>query len=141
MSKYLEYIIIGVIILTFIIFVRMRNEIWSSEISLWQDCLMKSPNKVRPYINLGAAYILDKKFENGKQVLLMALKMDDKDYTIYYNLAIACYSLKDLQHAYAPARKAVLLHKDTMTLYQLGVILRDMGWKAGMENPREYGYE
>ena len=34
-----------------------RNKVWSSEIALWQDAVTKSPDEVRPYANLAAAYI------------------------------------------------------------------------------------
>ena len=33
-----------------------RNKIWTSEVSLWADTLKKSPQKVRPVINLAQAY-------------------------------------------------------------------------------------
>jgi tetratricopeptide (TPR) repeat protein len=33
-----------------------RNNIWRSEISLWEDVIKKSPKKARGYVNLGKAY-------------------------------------------------------------------------------------
>ena len=35
---------------------RSRNRLWNDEIGLWIDCAGKSPNKARPYVNLGLAY-------------------------------------------------------------------------------------
>lgn len=34
----------------------VRNDVWSSEISLWSDVVMKSPNNARAHHNLGVAY-------------------------------------------------------------------------------------
>src|SRR3989338_7992977 len=34
-----------------------RNKVWRTEVSLWQDVIQKSPNKARPYNNLGIAYL------------------------------------------------------------------------------------
>jgi len=36
-----------------IYWVWQRNAVWSDEIALWQDVVKKSPNKVRPHVNLG----------------------------------------------------------------------------------------
>ena len=33
-----------------------RNQIWASEVSLWSDTLKKSPQKIRPVINIEQAY-------------------------------------------------------------------------------------
>lgn len=132
-----DYLLCGLIIVMLFSLTVKRNQIWQSEISLWEDCVVKSPNKTRPHNNLGTAYILNGEYEKAKNQFIKAIKIDDKDYYLHYNLAIAYYHLGDLIHAYAPARKSALMHKDTMTLYQLGIILRDMGWKAGMENPKE----
>jgi tetratricopeptide (TPR) repeat protein len=38
-----------------------RNEVWRSEIDIWRDTVAKSPNKPRPWLNLGAAY-----YEGGR---------------------------------------------------------------------------
>jgi len=34
----------------------LRNNIWQSKISLWEDTVKKSPSKFRPHYNLGVAY-------------------------------------------------------------------------------------
>jgi tetratricopeptide (TPR) repeat protein len=33
-----------------------RNAVWGSEVTLWKDTVAKSPQKTRPYVNLGKAY-------------------------------------------------------------------------------------
>jgi len=40
-----------------------RHEVWRSEIAIWSDTVAKSPNKLRPLLNLGTAY-----YEHGKPV-------------------------------------------------------------------------
>ncbi len=35
-----------------------RNKIWKDELTLWEDVVLKSPGKARPYINRGSAYSL-----------------------------------------------------------------------------------
>jgi tetratricopeptide (TPR) repeat protein len=33
-----------------------HNKVWSTEITLWEDTIQKSPHKIRPHYNLGKAY-------------------------------------------------------------------------------------
>jgi tetratricopeptide (TPR) repeat protein len=45
-----------------------RNEVWRSEISLWDDVIAKSPHKARPYNNLGRAYFNRGQFDRALAV-------------------------------------------------------------------------
>ena len=49
-------IVSAFIILSLGIATYSRNNVWRSKISLWQDCVEKSPNKPRPWHNLGDAF-------------------------------------------------------------------------------------
>jgi len=42
-----------------------RNKVWETTFTLWQDCVLKAPNKARPRYNLGNAY-----FEEGMKLRL-----------------------------------------------------------------------
>ena len=53
-----------------------RNTIWKKEITLWEDCIKKSPHKPRVHNNLGFYLVKDKKFEKGVEELNIALKLD-----------------------------------------------------------------
>lgn len=43
-----------------------RNAVWATPERLWRDTAMKSPNKARPWINLGAACFEAGKFEDAR---------------------------------------------------------------------------
>jgi tetratricopeptide (TPR) repeat protein len=53
------YIVMIVLIMGLCALTYARNEVWRSEISLWQDVVKKSPSKARGYYNLGL--VLDEK--------------------------------------------------------------------------------
>lgn len=107
-----------------------RNMAWQTKIDLWLDCVKKSPEKERPYSNLAAALIENNQFEEAIEVSKVALSKDDKQYYIYYNMGIAYEKLDRLDEAYAVAHKAVLMEKSNVTLWQLGVILKRMGYRT-----------
>lgn len=49
-------VLVGVLCAIFIlfsVFTYQRNKVWSDPVSLWADCVKKSPGKVRPNFNLG----------------------------------------------------------------------------------------
>ena len=114
----------------------IRNSVWNSDAMLWYDSTLKSPNKIRPYANLVGALITEGQYEKAKNWGLRALKCEgEKPYYLYYNIGNAYHHLMDVTTAYKYARKAVDLHRDQATMYQLGLILRDMGWREGIPSP------
>ena len=64
----------------------MRNKVYSSEISLWQDTVLKSPDKARVHNNLGHAYLLSQRNDEARSEFTTALKLDPQLYQAHYNL-------------------------------------------------------
>lgn len=54
----------------------MRNQVYQSEIALWEDTVQKSPHKARANNNLGYAYALSGRKEEARRAYLAALKLD-----------------------------------------------------------------
>lgn len=75
-----------IIILSIILgyFTVARNNIYRSEIALWEDTVKKSPEKARVYNNLGYAYALSGMDEKAKNAYLTALSLKP-DYQIAKN--------------------------------------------------------
>lgn len=53
-----------------------RNEVYRSEIALWEDTVSKSPNKARAHNNLGHAYGLAGRDAEARSAYLEALRLD-----------------------------------------------------------------
>lgn len=53
-----------------------RNEVYRSEISLWEDTVSKSPNKARAHNNLGYAYSLAGRDDEAGNAYREALRLD-----------------------------------------------------------------
>jgi protein O-mannosyl-transferase len=73
-----KYLCIFTIILclTLGIFTIYRNHIYRSEIALWEDTAIKSPNKARIFNNLGYSYYLAGRFCEARKAYLRALQLD-----------------------------------------------------------------
>ena len=64
----------------------MRNQVYSSEIRLWQDTALKSPDKARVHNNLGHAYCLHNITTKHASEFTTALMLDPQLYQARYNL-------------------------------------------------------
>jgi tetratricopeptide (TPR) repeat protein len=52
-----------------------RNRVWQDEVTIWSDCVEKSPNKARPHLNLGAVLTKLEKTDEAIGHYLKALKI------------------------------------------------------------------
>lgn len=64
----------------------LRNMDYVSEIALWEDTVMKSPNKARVHNNLGYAYLLAHRNIEARREFITALQLDPRLYKARYNL-------------------------------------------------------
>ncbi|MCF8152412.1 MAG: tetratricopeptide repeat protein [Sulfuritalea sp.] len=63
-----------------------RNQVYSSEIALWEDTASKSPHKARAHNNLGYAYRLAGRTEDARREFTLALQLDPKHIKARHNL-------------------------------------------------------
>lgn len=91
------YLIVTVLIIVVGVTTYMRNDVWRSERTLWEDVLLKNPDLSRPYGRLAAYYIRNGEHNTGLELCEMSLS---KKWARYSNitttfLVIAeIYSLK-----------------------------------------------
>ncbi len=64
----------------------LRNQDYASEIRLWEDTVMKSPDKARVHNNLGYTYMLARRNDEARREFTTALQLDPRLYKARYNL-------------------------------------------------------
>jgi tetratricopeptide (TPR) repeat protein len=64
----------------------LRNQVYATEISLWQDTVQKSPDKARVHNNLGHAYLLAQRYDEARSEFTTALEIDPQLFQAHYNL-------------------------------------------------------
>jgi len=84
-----------------------RNKIWRDEITLWTDCVNKSPNKARPHSNLGKALSERNMKDEALQNFLMAIQLNPNYVEAIYNLGSLYGELGKTDKAIVQYRKAV----------------------------------
>jgi len=77
-------VLISLIAVILSLWTYQRNKIWSSDFSLWKDCVEKSPKNVRPYNNLGISLSAQGKIEEAMNYFRQAIKIKP-DYAYAHN--------------------------------------------------------
>ncbi len=63
-----------------------RNQVWGSNIRLWEDTALKSPGKARPWYNLGTYYSDQGMLQESGNALARALNIDPASADAWHNL-------------------------------------------------------
>jgi hypothetical protein len=63
-----------------------RNQVWSDAVTLWRDCVQKSPLKARPYNNLGTALVERGRLAEAESYFQKAVELKPKYGDARYNL-------------------------------------------------------
>jgi len=63
-----------------------RNQLYASEIALWENTVLHSPHKARVHNNLGYAYLLDGRRDEARAAFTTALRLDKDHFRAQYNL-------------------------------------------------------
>jgi tetratricopeptide (TPR) repeat protein len=66
-----------------------RAGVWISSIRLWEDSVSNAPEKSRPHIGLGNAYMHEGRCSEAVREYQAAYRLDKPDFTLKYNLAVA----------------------------------------------------
>jgi len=105
-----------------------RNRLWNDEIGLWIDCVRKSPNKARPYVNLGIGYFNAGAYDKSREFLQKAIWIDPKSAYAYYNLSLTLQKLGYLNQAIEMVKKSIEIDPDLhLGYYTLGTIYFESG--------------
>ena len=135
---FVEIAIFSVVILLLTMGTYSRNRRWNSQIDLWIDCVKKSPNKARPYVNLGFAYFNAGIYEKALETTQKAIQIDSKSNGAYYNLSLIFQKMGDLNKAIAMGKKSLEIDPEmSMAYYALGGIY----FKNGQYEEAEEAYK
>ncbi|RPJ56054.1 MAG: hypothetical protein EHM23_24570 [Acidobacteria bacterium] len=87
-----------------------RNEVWSSDLALWQDAAEKSPQKARVHYNLGAAWARAGDVGRAEQSFTSALVLDPRDDLALAALGYCAEAKRDWRLALDCYQRAVSLN-------------------------------
>lgn len=99
-----------------------RSQVWGDAIALWQDCMLKSPAKARPYNNLGSALSERNRLPEATAHFQKAIELNPAYGDAHYNLGYAWVRLGRLTEGTMQLQEAVRLEpRNYMAHNNLGV--------------------
>ena len=119
---------LGLMTSLFLLDTLSRNQVWQTEVSLWRDCIHKTPRKARPYLNLGFAYL--QKYEDDRAIAILgqAIQLDPAYAKAYYDRATAYFKQGQYDLAIADYSKALELNPEFIEAWNnRGIIYRNQG--------------
>ena len=126
MAVFISFLIISLLL---VITTYQRNKVWHDDLTLWQDCVKKSPNKARTHANLGLAYkergMLDKSLAESKK----ALEIDPLFVQAYNNIGVVYQEKGDLDASIVEFQNAIRISSNFATAYNN---LSSVYFKKGM---------
>jgi tetratricopeptide (TPR) repeat protein len=105
-----------------------RNNVWQSEISLWEDTAGKSPHRARVQNNLGSAYISAGMFDKAERHLNIALALKPDFAMAYNNLGLLYSAIGQEERALKNQMMAIGLDPEfSGAHYDVGSVYMAMG--------------
>ena len=87
--KWLGIGVLAIVVALFSLWTYQRNAVFRSQLSIWADCALKSPNKARPHNNLGIFLKKKGKIKAAIAHFKKALEIDPEYASAYINLGAA----------------------------------------------------
>ena len=127
----LKILVLFQIILLFGILTIERNKVWRTELSLWKDSYKKSPEKIRPLINLARAHSIDGNQEVAIRYYEKSLLKAPGVFVPNYNLGELYLKDNRMEDAIIRFKTALQLNPNIPETYsKLGEIyLKQKNWK------------
>ena len=105
-----------------------RNRVWQSDLTLWNDVVKKSPNKVRPHLNLGKIFSELGKTDIAIKHYTEALRINPKYKIAHYHLGNAKILQGKLNEAIKHFSEALQIDPAFAEAYsKLGFVLAKQG--------------
>jgi tetratricopeptide (TPR) repeat protein len=102
----------------------VRNRVWASEVALWSDSASKSPDKMRPNLNLGTALVEARRFREAEAPLRRAARLDPTSALPHVQLAGVLLTQRRGAEAETELREAIrLAPRDPDATFNLAMLL------------------
>jgi protein O-mannosyl-transferase len=128
---YMKKVVIGMLVVITVVLSGVsyaRNSIWKDDVTLWSDIVRLSPNKSRPYNNLGVAFNHNGQYNRAARYFYKAIQLNPNNAEAYNNLGNTFYKMGFLDASIRQYQAALFLdpyNEDAQ--YNLSVVMNIKG--------------
>lgn len=99
----------------------VRNVAWATEISLWSDCVKKSPGRARAHVSLAYGYLKEARYDEAIKSFQEAVTIDPANSDYLNDLSYALLRAGKTEESIDEAQKAIQLDPfNAMAHFNLG---------------------
>jgi tetratricopeptide (TPR) repeat protein len=118
----------GVAVLVVLAFLcYQRNEVWASNVTLWEDAVAKSPRNWRAHFQLGVAYLEQRRCDVASREFETAAGLGKPDYSLYFDWAKVERCLNRQEKALEKLRLAVGIERRSGAFSEMALIYGKLG--------------
>ena len=110
--KWLGIGVLCTLTFTFSLWTYQRNNVWRHEVTLWRDCVLKSPQKARPHYNLGTSLSTEGNTTEAIYHYKEAIRIKPDYAEAYGNLGVDLMNQGNTQDAIRRYRQALRFKPD-----------------------------
>jgi tetratricopeptide (TPR) repeat protein len=99
-----------------------RAEVWSDELTLWQDTARKSPGAWRPHFQLGFAYYKAQRYDEALQEFEKTARLHPSDGDLLLDWGLTYDGLNQLQPALEKLQQSALWQPTAQVYSQIGMV-------------------
>lgn len=99
-----------------------RNELWASDIALWEDAAVKSPGKQRPHYQLAHTYDSNGRCRDALPEYAKAAQLAKPDYGLLVDWGLAYDCVNEPEQALAKLRAAAALEPKAHVYTQIAMV-------------------
>ncbi|MBK8038827.1 MAG: tetratricopeptide repeat protein [Verrucomicrobiaceae bacterium] len=124
-------VVVGAVVFVLSLATCLRNEVWRTDISLWEDTVAKSPAQIGAWNNLGSAYFEADRFDLAEKAFRRALEIEPYCYFASRNLSSTLARLRRWEYCHEVTMdllsKSERARQDPEIIYAAGLALVGMG--------------
>ena len=122
----------AVVVLAFLTY--QRNELWASDIGIWEDAAVHSPGKQRVHFQLGHTYFVNGRCNDAVTQYAQAAQLQKPDYGLLVDWGLAYDCLDQPELAEAKLRQAAALNPTAHVYTQISMVYAKRSqWTEAMD--------
>lgn len=129
-TRYIEYILLVVLLVVFGVSAYKRNFVWNDELSLWSDVIAKSPQKARGFNEVGMYYYERKMHDQAIPFFMTSIRLYPDYAKAHNNLGLTLMGKGLTDYSISAFKKAIDLNPDNgMYHINLGIAYLQKGYR------------
>jgi Tfp pilus assembly protein PilF len=112
------YCLVLVVAIILVVATFNRNRVWANDATLWEDTVAKSPDKSRPWNNLGCVYLKQREPEKAIQALINSITISPGHPDAWNNVGIALAQLHKYAGRFSPTFEMFDAGRELNPVYQ-----------------------